>query len=266
MSLDWIDPHDFSFDCLLLTERFQIRLLCADLNPAYRRHLATALRHHPEVARYFQKRCPERAEWVAELIREAPETTDSDTLRESELYVLDSIQDFVIYTAPELMQTHCPFIYGWDEARLHELADLHGCRVLDVGSGSGRLAFAAAKVAAEVYASEPVGTLREYLRDQIKLRGITNMRVCDGMADALPFPDNTFDVTMSGHVVGDDLDAELAELIRVTRKGGWILDCPGDQSKEPPADHALLDRGWEHLPYTGSFGAVVHRYRFRVNK
>lgn len=77
--------------------------------------------------------------------------------------------------------------------------------MLDVGAGSGRLTFAAAEKAAFVYASEPVGTLREFMRDKIAEEGIRNVRVLDGFADSLPFPDDTFDVVMSGHVVGETM-------------------------------------------------------------
>ena len=44
-----------------------------------------------------------------------------------------------------------------------------------------------------------------------------NVRVLDGFADALAFPDDTFDVVMSGHVVGDDYEREIAELSRVCK-------------------------------------------------
>ena len=70
-------------------------------------------------------------------------------------------EDFVVYTTPKVMAEKCDFIRGWRKERLFELADLTGKTVLDVGAGSGRLTFAAAKKATWVYASEPVGTLRE---------------------------------------------------------------------------------------------------------
>ena len=164
------------------------------------------------------------------------------------------------------MQAKCDFIYAWDRERLFELADFHGKTVLDVGSGSGRLAFAAACQAAEVYASEPVDTLREYLRDRIRREQIGNIRVVDGMADSLAYPDNTFDIVMSGHVVGDDYEAELAEIFRVVKSGGWVLDCPGDQSRECRPSRELLQRGFEELCYQGSLGQKVYRYRKQVFK
>lgn len=46
---------------------------------------------------------------------------------------------------------------------------------------------------------------------------IRNVTVLDGMCDWLPYEDDTFDIVMSGYVVGDDYDRELAELERVVK-------------------------------------------------
>ena len=71
---------------------------------------------------------------------------------------------------------------------------------------------------------------------------------------------------MSGHVVGDDYDREIAEMERVCKPGGIILDVPGDQHRDIGVKQPMLDHGFEPLPYIGSFGAQVVRYRKIVNK
>lgn len=109
------------------------------------------------------------------------------------------------------MNSNCPYIKECDSERLLSMTDFTDKVVLDVGSGTGRLAFAATTKAKMVYTSEPVGRLREFIRDKIKKEGISNIVVIDGTVQAIPYPDNTFDIVMSAHVIGDDYERELAE-------------------------------------------------------
>ncbi len=264
MALDWINVNDYAFNCLLLMERFQLNYLCSWGQDIHDK-LGIALKQHPAVKWYIAHLLPDYAELLDKLAMDAPNVVPEE-LRRCECTVLAWMEDFVTYTTPEVMSTKCPFVYGWDKKRLFELADLEGKRVLDVGSGNGRLTFAAAEKAAEVYAVEPVETLRHFLREKCKADGIHNVRVTDGFVEALPYPDSTFDIVMSGHVVGDDLDRELAELERVCKTGGIILDIPGDQPWHAEVDPKLIGRGYEALPYEGSFGEPVVRYRKQVNK
>jgi len=271
MSLGWINPNEYSFNCFLLLERFQIQIMlgsfgwCVD-SEEWKKCLGIALNANPAVKWYLQQRCPECSVMIAELVSNAPIATDAEQIRSAEVYAMAGVEDFVVYTTPEVMAQKCDFIRGWSKEHLFQLADLSGKTVIDVGAGSGRLTFAAAEKAALVYASEPVGTLREFMRDKIKSEGITNVRVLDGLVTELPFPDNTFDVVMSGHVVGDDWDAELAEITRVCKTGGWLLDCPGDSERNLKPKPELTSRGWEETHYVGSFGKDVYIHRKQVAK
>ena len=264
--IGWIDPAEYTFDRMLLMERFQIRLMLDNLDEEGRTAMAAALSANPKAAWLFRQKCPERAGTVDALLASAPAGLTPAQVRAAETAVLGWFEDFVLYTTPERMTEKCDFIYGWRKERLFELCGLSGKIVLDVGAGTGRLAFAAAERAAFVIASEPVDALREFMRDEIVKKGIRNMRVCDGMCDSLPFPDSSFDVVMSGHVVGDRFREEADELTMVAKPGGWLLDVPGDQRRKTRPNGQLLADGWEELAYVGTFGETTYRYRKQVKK
>ncbi len=102
-----------------------------------------------------------------------------------------------------------------------------GQRVLDVACGSGNAALAAARRYCEVSGIDYVPALIE----RAKLRAAAentpiDFRVAD--AQALPYPDATFDVVTSvfGVMFAPDQAKAAAELVRVTKPGGKIgLSC-----------------------------------------
>lgn len=186
--------------------------------------------------------------------------------RAAEIAILDYHQSFVVYAYPEVME-EVNYIRCWRPERLYELADLTDRIVLDVGAGTGRLAFAAAPLAKRVYASEPCDVMREYMRDRIQREKVANMKVLDGVATDLAFEDNTFDVVMAGHVVGDDFDRELGEMIRVTKPGGWLVCCNGDDEfKREEPNRELVERGFAFVRYESSEGGIIYNYRKQVVK
>ena len=274
MGLGWINPEDYSFNSFLLMERFQIRLMMEpggwyNNNAEWRYSMGVALNANPAVKWYLEHRCPEYGATFSEIAANAPAVTDAAKIRCAEVNSLASVEDWVTYTKPEVMETNCQYIREWDKERLYEMADFKDKTVLDVGAGSGRLLFAAAALAKEVYASEPVETLREFIRNKTKRDKIANIRVAEAFAEAIPYPDNSFDIVMSGHVVGDNWDAEIAELTRVCKSGGWLLDCPGDEAfnyDRGEQQSEFTKRGWEKMCYIGNGGGNVYRFRKQIWK
>jgi len=268
MGYNWINSSEISFNCILLMDRWLIRAICTfDIaNDEYRKNLGIALAANPVVAWYCKEKAPEMSSIVDELILSAPSNKSADEIRTAECFALDHHDWAVVYVYPEIMNKNCAYIYNWDKIRLFELADFNGKLVLDVGAGTGRLTFAAAEKARHIYACEPVDRLREFMRDKIKREGIKNVTVLDGSVICLPFEDNTFDIVMSGHVVGDDFEIEMDELERVAKNGGWVIDCIGENNgKDKPRDE-ILKRGYEYLYYVSKTGGDIYRYRKQILK
>ena len=72
--------------------------------------------------------------------------------------------------------------------QLVDSADLHaGWRVLDVATGSGNAAIAAARLGCEVVGIDYVPTLLERGRDRAAAEGL-DVTLLEGDAEALPFP------------------------------------------------------------------------------
>lgn len=100
-----------------------------------------------------------------------------------------------------------------------------GMRFLDVAAGSGALSIPAARLGAQVLATDVAPTMIELLNARAREEGLSNVeaRVMDGQA--LELEDDTFDVSGSQNGVSlfPDLKRGLRELVRVTKPGGHVL-------------------------------------------
>ena len=96
-------------------------------------------------------------------------------------------------------------------------------RVLDVGAGAGNAAIPAAMMGAEVVASDLTPEMFDAGRHQAADRGV-DLEWREADAEALPFPDDEFDVVMSclGVMFAPHHQASAGELLRVCRPGGTI--------------------------------------------
>jgi SAM-dependent methyltransferase len=102
--------------------------------------------------------------------------------------------------------------------------DIHpGERVLDVAAGSGNAALAAARRGARVTATDFVPALLQAAARRAAVEGLmVDTEVAD--AQALPFPDDAFDVVLStfGVMFAPDQARAASELTRVCRPAGRI--------------------------------------------
>jgi len=274
MSFNWINPEDFSINSILLMDRWILQQLVGlgdsqryDTDGKYRKLLGVVLAYNPAVYWCFINKSPESAGRVEELVANAPKNLSPEEIRKSEIEFLGMIDSFIVYLYPDVMNANCPYIRDWDEEKLLSIVDFTDKVVLDIGSGTGRLAFAAATKAKKVYASEPADRLREFMRDKIVREEISNVVVLDGTIEAIPFEDNTFDIVMSACVLGLDYDKEIANLERVAKNGGYIIDCMGedDRKRNKPNEH-LLNAGFQWSHYISKNGGDVYRYWKKVVK
>jgi ubiquinone/menaquinone biosynthesis C-methylase UbiE len=107
---------------------------------------------------------------------------------------------------------------------LCEAVDLAaGSRVLDVASGNGNATLAAARRFAHVTGLDYVPTLLARAKGRAFAEGL-DIDFVDGDAEALPFPDASFDVVLStfGVMFAPDQERAARELQRVVAPGGKI--------------------------------------------
>lgn len=244
MSLNWIDVADLSFNTLLLLERVQLSWLPGWVPEP---EMGLALRANPAVEWYLRHQCPEINTWVDQVLNTPPPARPDGTVlevRQAEEVILRTLNDLVLYVVEPALYDNLPF-NAWDSEELRSLVDWKEKTVIDVGSGTGRLAFVAAEAGAKaVFAVEPVGNLRYFMRQKAALRGLQNIFPVDGLITNIPFPDGFADVTMGGHVFGGDFETEHAELLRITSPGGQVILCPGSAESEMPAHEFLVQHGF----------------------
>jgi ubiquinone/menaquinone biosynthesis C-methylase UbiE len=100
-----------------------------------------------------------------------------------------------------------------------------GERFLDVAAGTGGLSLPAARLGAEVVATDWSPTMIEQFEARVRDEGLSTAkgRVMD--CHALDFSDDSFDVTGSqfGVMLVPDQPRALREMVRVTKPGGRVL-------------------------------------------
>lgn len=101
---------------------------------------------------------------------------------------------------------------------IDRLAIAPGSRVLDLGSGTGKLTRLLVPSGADLVAVEPVAAMREQFRD-----AVPGIEVLDGTAEAIPLPDQSVAAVVVAQAFHwFDADCALREISRVLRPGGAL--------------------------------------------
>lgn len=115
---------------------------------------------------------------------------------------------------------------GNDLKRLKvRLADESSAQVLDIGCGAGHVSFIAAEVVAQVIAYDLSGRMLDVVSKAARERHLNNIVTCQGIAEQLPFSDNSMDIVISRYSAHhwQDLGMALREVKRVLKSGGRAI-------------------------------------------
>jgi SAM-dependent methyltransferase len=117
-------------------------------------------------------------------------------------------------------------------------------QVLDVGCGTGVVAVTAARAGASVRALDLTPALLERARQNARIAGV-RIDLVEGDAEALPYPDASFDVVLSqfGHMFAPRPNMAIEEMLRVLKPGGRVAFTT-----------------WPPELFTGALFATIGRY------
>jgi SAM-dependent methyltransferase len=98
-----------------------------------------------------------------------------------------------------------------------------GAKVLDVACGTGVVSLTAARTGATVQGIDLTPELIVHARENAELTQL-EASFQEGDAEALPFPDATFDVVVSqfGHMFAPRAEVAISEMLRVLKPGGTV--------------------------------------------
>ena len=244
-------------DDLFLLEAHQVAELPDRAPP---QELGIVLRAHPRLCRFLVTRSPAVAGRLSELAAREP-AYGVDDLVACEQAVAWEIADWIVYQRAPAEYDSYPGI-DWSIAAVSDVTTLTDKVVIDAGAGTGRVAFDAAALARHVFAVEPVGTLRQHIRDKAARLRVDNLFVTDGFLHAIPLPAASADVLLTCQAIGWSLPDELAEIERVVAPGGLAMHLFGTTEAEHtdnPLFQALRDEGYQPHTYRAD-RLTIHSY------
>ena len=142
-----------------------------------------------------------------------------------------------------------------------------GQAVLDVAGGSGEPSLTIAEVVGptgSVTCTDAVAEMVAAARAEAERRVLNNMQFRECTADALPFADNSFDVTVSrlGAMFFPDPVASVREMLRVTRPGGRVALVVWHKSELNPFCYIVTNVMSRHVESPPADPEAPNAFRF----
>ncbi len=253
--LGWKDVSNYTFRVITLFEAVQLEWLLEWKN---HEELSVLLKEYEDVSWFMKHKAPHLITTI-EKVESLPTTLSYS--KELEKRFIQSLEDWIVYVVdPDNydQQNH----NKWESSELLDLVEFTGKTVLDIGAGTGSQTFRVAPFAKTVYAVEPIGNLRSFIRLKSKEYRYKNIYVVDGLMTEIPFEDNFADVIMAGHVFGDHITDEYNEMYRVVKPGGMIILIPGNSDRDNDIHKFLIDKGFEYSVFEEPGDGMKRKYWF----
>jgi len=239
--LGWTDLKDYDFRVVTLLEPIQIEWMYQWKN---HEHIGLLMNAYPTVAYFIKHKLPHMKNAFERLETTYNQLPDDQTLKAIEDKFVNSLEDWIIYVTNPDIYDRLSF-NQWEDKELLDLTDFKGKTVLDVGSGTGSQLFRMAPLAETIFSVEPIQNLRIYLKNKAKDKGYDHIHVVDGLLMDIPFANETFDISVAGHVFGDHPEEELTEMRRVTKTGGMMILMPGNNDVDNDTHQYLIKKGFQ---------------------
>lgn len=113
------------------------------------------------------------------------------------------------------------------KSNIHDIFDLSGKTVVDIGSGTGASSFNFARFAERVIGIEPEQSMREIAEKNALEYGVSNVEFKEGIGQDIPLPDNSTDVVTAITAVIFPVETELPKFLneaeRITKPKGLVI-------------------------------------------
>jgi ubiquinone/menaquinone biosynthesis C-methylase UbiE len=152
-------------------------------------------------------------------------------------------------------------------ALVEDAGIIQGQAVLDIAGGAGEPSLTIAEIVGPtgtVTCTDAVAEMVEAARTEARDRGLTNVQFRQCTADDLPFPDNSFDVTISrlGAMFFPDPELAFREMLRVTKPGGSLGFVVWHKSEFNPYSYLVTEVLSRHIEIPPSDPDAPNAFRF----